>query len=156
MRFTDRPLFIRWRVKCCGYTPARNLCSPRRCSACHCLLTAGAVRRCYPRNHLQRRVVMVPDMTVLSSVQFRRIAAASALVLTAGCQGPVSQDRTHEWVGTLPRRDTGFDRRTWQDTSAATVRRLIERLPDRIDSAAEHRLARNLLVSITDAPQGDD
>jgi hypothetical protein len=74
----------------------------------------------------------------------------------AGCQGPGAGDRTHEWAGTLPRRDTGFDRRTWQDTSASTVRQLVERLPDRIDSAAEHRLARNLLISITDAPQGDD
>jgi hypothetical protein len=95
-------------------------------------------------------------MIALSSIRFRRIATAFALVLTAGCQGPGAADRTREWVGTLPRRDTGFDRRTWQDTSAATVRQLIGRLPDRIDSAAEHRLARNLLISITDAPRGDD
>ena len=91
------------------------------------------------------------------TVQFRRAAAAFILALTAGCQGPAgSADRGHVWVGTLPRRDTGFDQRTWQDTSAGTVRQLMERLPDRIDSAAEHRLARNLLVSITDAPHGDD
>ena len=95
-------------------------------------------------------------MIALSSVQLRRITAGFILILTAGCQGPGTSDRTHEWVGTLPRRDTGFDRRTWQDTSAATVRQLIGSLPDRIDSAAEHRLARNLLVSITDAPRGDD
>src|SRR6185503_949324 len=95
-------------------------------------------------------------MIALSSVQLRRITAGFILILTAGCQGPGTSDRTHEWVGTLPRRDTGFDRRTWQDTSAATVRQLIGRLPDRIDSAAEPRLARNLLVSITDAPRGDD
>jgi hypothetical protein len=32
----------------------------------------------------------------------------------------------------------------------------MQALPDRIDSAAEHELAKNLLVSIADAPQGDD
>jgi len=95
-------------------------------------------------------------MVSLPTFSFRRIAAAFLLILTAGCQGPASSDRTHEWVGTLPRRDTGFDRRTWQDTSVTTVNQLMERLPDRIDSAAEHRLARNLLISITDAPQGDN
>lgn len=99
---------------------------------------------------------MAPDMTALTSFQFRRVAAALLLLLTAGCQGPGGSNRTPEWVGTLPRRDTDFDRRTWQDTSVATVRELMEQLPDRIDSAAEHRLARNLLVSITDAPQGDN
>jgi hypothetical protein len=60
------------------------------------------------------------------------------------------------WAGTLPMRDTGFDRRTWQDTSVDVVRPLMERLPGRIPSAAEHRLARNLLISIADAPQGDE
>ena len=99
---------------------------------------------------------MAPDMVSLPILPFRRIAAAFLLLLTAGCQGPASSERPHEWVGTLPRRDTGFDRRTWQDTSVTTVNQLMERLPDRIDSAAEHRLARNLLISITDAPQGDD
>jgi hypothetical protein len=34
--------------------------------------------------------------------------------------------------------------------------RLMAALPDRIDSAAEHELAKNLLVSIADAPPGDD
>jgi hypothetical protein len=99
---------------------------------------------------------MAPDMISLPSQKFRRVAAAFLLVLTAGCQGQAPGERTHEWVGTLPRRDTGFDKRTWQDTSVTTVNQLMERLPDRIDSAAEHRLARNLLISITDAPQGDD
>jgi hypothetical protein len=99
---------------------------------------------------------MAPDMTAPYSYQVRRVFAAFVLLVAAGCQAPVSSDRTHEWVGTLPRRDTGFDQRTWQDTSVSTVRQLIERLPDRIDSAAEHRLARNLLISITDAPQGDN
>jgi hypothetical protein len=60
------------------------------------------------------------------------------------------------WAGTLPMRQTGFDRRTWQDTSIDVVRPLMGRLPDRIPSAAEHRLARNLLISIADAPQGDE
>jgi hypothetical protein len=96
-------------------------------------------------------------MTFLPPPQFRRVALALALVLTAGCQGPAGPgERQHEWVGTLPRRDTDFDRRTWQDTSAGTVRQLMERLPDRIESAAEHKLARNLLISIADAPQGGE
>ena len=90
------------------------------------------------------------------TVQFRRAAAALVLALTAGCQGPAGPADRRVWVGTLPRRDTGFDQRTWQDTSAGTVRQLMERLPDRIDSAAGHRLARNLLISIADAPHGDD
>ena len=90
------------------------------------------------------------------TVQFRRAAAALALALTAGCQGPAGSADHRVWIGTLPRRDTGFDQRTWQDTSVGTVRQLMERLPDRIDSAAEHRLARNLLISIADAPHGDD
>ena len=90
-------------------------------------------------------------------MQVRRIAAALILVTAAGCQGPAGPDsRSHLWVGTLPMRDTGFDRRTWQDTSVGVVRPLMEQLPDRIPSAAEHRLARNLLVSIADAPQGDE
>jgi len=99
---------------------------------------------------------MAPDMNPSPFPSVRPVAAAFLIAFVAGCQGAGPADRTHEWVGTLPRRDTGFDRRTWQDTSAGTVRQLIERLPDRIDSAAEHRLARNLLISITDAPQGDD
>jgi len=90
------------------------------------------------------------------TVQFRRAAAALVLALTAGCQGPAGSADRGMWVGTLPRRDTGFDQRTWQDTSVGTVRQLMERLPDRIDSAAEHRLARNLLISIAAAPHGDD
>ena len=90
-------------------------------------------------------------------MHFRRVAAALALVMASGCQGPAGQDGGNRaWVGTLPMRDTGFDRRTWQDTSADIVRQLMERLPDRIESASQHRLARNLLISIADAPQGDD
>jgi hypothetical protein len=67
----------------------------------------------------------------------------------SGATGPDS-------VGILPERDTDFDRRTWRDTSFALVVRLLGALPDRIDSAAEHELAKNLLVSIADAPPGDD
>jgi hypothetical protein len=67
----------------------------------------------------------------------------------SGATGPDS-------VGTLPQRDTDFDRRTWRDTSFPLVMRLMAALPDRIDSAAEHELAKNLLVSIGDAPPGDD
>jgi hypothetical protein len=59
-------------------------------------------------------------------------------------------------VGTLPERDTGFDLKTWRDTSFDSVLSLIDALPNQIDSAAEHQLARNLLVSIADAPRGDD
>lgn len=59
-------------------------------------------------------------------------------------------------VGILPARDTDFDRNTWRYTSFGTVVSLMQALPDRIDSAAEHELAKNLLVSIADAPQGDD
>ena len=59
-------------------------------------------------------------------------------------------------VGILPARDTDFDRNTWKYTAFGTVAGLMQALPDRIDSAAEHELAKNLLVSIADAPQGDD
>lgn len=89
-------------------------------------------------------------------MQFRRIAAALVLVLTVGCQPAGFDDRNRGWVGTSPRRDTDFDRRTWQDTSVNVVRQLMERLPDRIESASEHRLARNLLISVADAPHGDE
>ena len=100
---------------------------------------------------------MAPEVISRMTGQFHRAAAAFILALTAGCQGPAGHDdRSRAWVGTLPRRETGFDQRTWQDTSASTVRQLMARLPDRIESAAEHRLARNLLISITDAPHGDD
>jgi hypothetical protein len=91
------------------------------------------------------------------TVQFRGFAVAFILVVVAGCQGPAGPgDRNGEWLGTLPRRDTDFDRRAWQGTSANDVRQLMERLPDRIASASEHKLARNLLISIADAPQGDE
>ena len=59
-------------------------------------------------------------------------------------------------VGISPARDTDFDRNTWKYTSFGTVLSLMQTLPDRIDSAAGHELAKNLLVSIADAPQGDD
>jgi hypothetical protein len=59
-------------------------------------------------------------------------------------------------VGILPARDSDFDRNTWRYTSFSTVLGLMQGLPDRIDSAAQHELAKNLLVSIADAPQGDD
>ncbi len=67
----------------------------------------------------------------------------------SGATGPDS-------VGTLPERDTDFDRKTWRETPFQTVLQLMAALPDRIDSAAEHELAKNLLVSIADAPPGDD
>jgi len=67
----------------------------------------------------------------------------------SGATGPDS-------VGTLPQRDTGFDRNTWRDTRFDLVLRLLDSLPDRIDSAASHELAKNLLVSVADAPPGDD
>jgi len=59
-------------------------------------------------------------------------------------------------IGILPARDTDFDRKTWRYTSFNTVLGLMAAMPDRIDSAAQHELAKNLLVSIADAPQGDD
>lgn len=67
----------------------------------------------------------------------------------SGATGPDS-------VGILPQRDTDFDRKTWNGTEFGIVLQLMEQLPDRISSAAEHELARNLLVSIADAPPGDD
>jgi hypothetical protein len=115
-----------------------------------------AVRRvfCEPSS---TRVVIASEMISFMTAQFRSVAAAFILVVAAGCQGPAGLgDRNHEWIGTLPRRDTDFDRRAWQDTPANVVRQLMERLPDRIASASEHRLARNLLISIADAPQGDE
>jgi hypothetical protein len=67
----------------------------------------------------------------------------------SGATGPDS-------VGTLPARDTNFDRNTWRGSNFSTVLRLMAAIPDRIDSAGQHELARNLLVSIADAPAGDD
>ena len=67
-----------------------------------------------------------------------------------------SGDTGTDSIGILPARDTDFSRATWRYTSFNTVLGLMRALPDRIDSAAEHELAKNLLVSIADAPQGDD
>jgi hypothetical protein len=67
-----------------------------------------------------------------------------------------SGDTGTDSIGILPARDTGFGRATWRYTSFTTVVGLLERLPERIDSAAQHELAKNLLVSIADAPTGDD
>lgn len=67
-----------------------------------------------------------------------------------------SGDTGTDSVGILPERDTDFGRNTWRYTQFGTVLQLIERLPDRIDSAAAHELTKNLLVSIADAPKGDD
>jgi hypothetical protein len=67
----------------------------------------------------------------------------------SGATGPDS-------VGTLPERDTDFDRRTWRDTPFPLVLKLMASIPNRFDSAAEHELAKSLLVSIADAPPGDD
>ena len=66
----------------------------------------------------------------------------------SGATGPDS-------VGTLPQRLTDFDRKTWRDTPFDRVMELMGALPERMDSAAAHLLARNLLVSIADAPPGD-
>jgi hypothetical protein len=67
-----------------------------------------------------------------------------------------SGDTGTDSIGILPSRDTDFGRETWRYTSFNTVLGLLRALPPRIDSAAEHELAKNLLVSIADAPQGDD
>jgi hypothetical protein len=67
-----------------------------------------------------------------------------------------SGDTGTDSIGILPERDTDFGRATWRYTSFDTVLGLMRRMPDRIDSAAQHELAKNLLVSIADAPKGDD
>jgi hypothetical protein len=67
-----------------------------------------------------------------------------------------SGDTGIDSIGILPARDTDFGRETWRYNNFTTVLGLMRALPDRIDSAAEHELAKNLLVSIADAPQGDD
>jgi hypothetical protein len=67
-----------------------------------------------------------------------------------------SGDTGTDSIGILPSRDTDFGRATWRYTSLNTVLGLMRVLPSRIDSAAAHELAKNLLVSIADAPQGDD
>jgi hypothetical protein len=67
-----------------------------------------------------------------------------------------SGDTGTDSIGILPSRDTDFGRETWRYTSFNAVLGLMRALPDRIDSAAAHELAKNLLVSIADAPRGDD
>jgi hypothetical protein len=89
---------------------------------------------------------------VFDQPESARAAPASGRVSSLGGSGATGPDS----VGTLPERDTGFDRKTWRDTPFPLVLRLIDALPGRIDSAAEHMLARNLLVSVGDAPPGDD
>lgn len=81
-----------------------------------------------------------------------RAAPTSGVSGSLGGSGATGPDS----VGTLPQRDTDFDLKTWRDTPFQLVLQLIDLVPDRIDSAAEHELARNLLVSIGDAPPGDD
>jgi hypothetical protein len=81
-----------------------------------------------------------------------RMAAPSGPAASLGGSGATGPDS----VGILPARDTDFERTTWRYTQFGTVLGLMEQLPDRIDSAAEHELARNLLVAIADAPSGDD
>lgn len=81
-----------------------------------------------------------------------RAAPGSGVSASLGGSGATGPDS----VGTLPQRDTDFDRKTWRDTPFELVLGLLDRLPDRIDSAAEHELARSLLVSVADAPPGDD
>ena len=67
-----------------------------------------------------------------------------------------SGDTGTDSIGILPARDTGFGRATWRYTDFQTVLSQMEQLPERIASAAQHELAKNLLVSIADAPSGDD
>ncbi|HLG89882.1 MAG TPA: hypothetical protein VKZ79_22110 [Alphaproteobacteria bacterium] len=81
-----------------------------------------------------------------------RSAPASGVSGSLGGSGATGPDS----VGTLPQRDTDFDLRTWRDTPFALVLQLIDLVPSRINSAAEHELAKNLLVSVGDAPPGDD
>jgi len=81
-----------------------------------------------------------------------RVSRPSGPAASLGGSGATGPDS----VGTLPARDTNFDRNTWRGSNFATVLRLMSALPDRIDSAGQHELARNLLVSIADAPSGDD
>ncbi len=81
-----------------------------------------------------------------------RVGPPPGLASSLGGSGATGLDS----VGTAPARDTDFDRNTWRGSNFATVLRLMAALPDRIDSAGQHELARNLLVSIADAPSGDD
>src|SRR5579883_266702 len=77
-----------------------------------------------------------------------------ALAFAAGCGTTSRQSGTADvrWPGIAQRLETDFDRRTWNGTSVRLVGQLLEDIPDRIDSAAEHRLARNILVTMADAP----
>jgi hypothetical protein len=84
--------------------------------------------------------------------QMPRVGPPPGLASSLGGSGATGQDS----VGTAPARDTDFDRNTWRGSNFATVMRLMAALPDRIDSAGQHELARNLLISIADAPSGDD
>ena len=79
-----------------------------------------------------------------------------AVALASGCASAPNGPRGPDvrWLGTAQTRETGFDRRTWNGTPVSLVGRLIDALPDRIESAAEHRLARNILVTMADAPPG--
>jgi hypothetical protein len=84
--------------------------------------------------------------------QMPRIGPPPGLASSLGGSGATGLDS----VGIAPARDTDFDRNTWRGSNFATVMRLMAALPDRIDSAGQHELAKNLLVSIADAPSGDD
>lgn len=84
--------------------------------------------------------------------QMPRVGPPPGLASSLGGSGATGLDS----VGIAPARDTDFDRNTWRGSNFATVMRLMAALPDRIDSAGQHELARNLLVSIADAPSGDD
>jgi hypothetical protein len=84
--------------------------------------------------------------------QMPRIGPPPGLASSLGGSGATGLDS----VGIAPARDTDFERNTWRGSNFATVMRLMAVLPDRIDSAGQHELARNLLISIADAPSGDD
>ena len=81
-----------------------------------------------------------------------RTAPTSGISGSLGGSGATGPDS----VGTLPQRDTDFDLKTWRDTPFELVLQLLDLIPGRIDSAAEHELTRNLLVSVADVPPGDD
>jgi hypothetical protein len=96
-------------------------------------------------------VTPVPSTPAVDA-QMPRVGPPPGLSSSLGGSGATGLDS----VGIAPARDTDFDRNTWHGTNFATVMHLMTALPDRIDSAGQHELAKNLLVSIADAPSGDD
>ncbi|MDB5393884.1 MAG: Antifreeze glycopeptide polyprotein precursor [Rhodospirillales bacterium] len=93
-----------------------------------------------------------PSASTATDAEMPRTAPPPGPGSSLGGSGDTGTDS----IGILPARDTDFGRATWRYTPFATVVGLMERLPERIDSAAQHELGKNLLVSIADAPVGDD